>query len=733
VLRRAPVGIFRTDADGKCVFVNDRWCEYAGIEAAEAFGLGWLHAIHPDDRDRVLIEWNAAVAEQRDSHIEFRCQRPDGSVIWVSGSATSLVSDGAIVGYVGTVINVTEAIATRTTLTAQRRFVDTTIDIAGTLVCVFDPDGMFIRFNRACELVSGWSFAEIQDKPFYDFLIPKDEVEAVRSALGRLRAGEPPVSNVNHWLTRDRALRLISWSNASFFDDKGTLTHIVSTGIDITDERRAEDALRGIEEVGTLLAKRGPTTDAMEAVLRTLAEGMGYPYLAIFLVEQGHLELSARRGYGDLAETLDLSSGVVARVLRTGEAAYVADVSADPEYLRASLDVTTEIAVPLVADGVTIGVLNIESTAETPLGVADLRLAQTVAERLAIALVLGRDQRALADRARVFVGLTDFARTANSTLEVDRLLPSLLDAAAEVVPTDMTVITLLDRDTGRYVVRAIRGVAPDGIVGAEIKPGEGTAGRAISSRTLVIHDMTAASAPASLRERLGEKPVATLGVPLIREGAVLGAISLVRMTARRPAYSELECEVAPLLAAQTALALANAQLLQEVSELAIRDGLTGLFNRRHLDATLEHLLQRRARHRSATEPMAAIMFDLDQFGNFNKEHGHQAGDAVLRAFAGILLARLRASDLVGRYGGEEFVAVLEGATVEDAAVVAETIRAELERREIPGHDGQVLRATVSAGCAALTDSAPTVEALIRATDVGLFMAKRAGRNQVVAV
>jgi diguanylate cyclase (GGDEF)-like protein len=294
-------------------------------------------------------------------------------------------------------------------------------------------------------------------------------------------------------------------------------------------------------------------------------------------------------------------------------------------------------------------------------------------------------------------------------------------------------ITLLDRDTGRYSLRAIRGMDPPGVIGAEIKPGEGAAGRAIASRTLVVHDMTPESAPASLRDRLNGAPLATVGVPLIREGAVLGAVSLARFTDRHPAFSDLEMEVLPLLAAQTALALANAQLLREVSELAIRDGLTGLFNRRHFDATLEHLLQRRVRARSSAEPMAAIMFDLDHFGNFNKEHGHQAGDAVLRVFAGILLARLRASDLVARYGGEEFVAVLDGASVDDAAVVAETIRTELESREISGHDGQILRATVSAGCAALLDSAPTAEALIRATDVGLFMAKRAGRNQVVVV
>ncbi len=127
------------------------------------------------------------------------------------------------------------------------------------------------------------------------------------------------------------------------------------------------------------------------------------------------------------------------------------------------------------------------------------------------------------------------------------------------------------------------------------------------------------------------------------------------------------------------------------------------------------------------------MFDLDHFGRFNKEHGHQAGDAVLRAFAGILLERFRSSDLVARYGGEEFVAILESATSEDASRIAEEVRTTLAAKSVVGPDGVVLQATVSAGCAALDDAEPTREALMRAADVGLFMAKRAGRNQVVAV
>lgn len=149
----------------------------------------------------------------------------------------------------------------------ERWFVDAVLDTAGALVCVIDPDGCFIRFNRACELVSGYTFEEIRGRPFYDFLVPKDEVDEVRTALGRLRPGEPPETNVNQWVTRDGALRLISWSDACFFDGRGSLTHIVSTGIDITDERRADDALRGIEAVGTLLARQGPTRESMAAIL----------------------------------------------------------------------------------------------------------------------------------------------------------------------------------------------------------------------------------------------------------------------------------------------------------------------------------------------------------------------------------------------------------------------------------------------------------------------------------
>ena len=165
----------------------------------------------------------------------------------------------------------------------------------------------------------------------------------------------------------------------------------------------------------------------------------------------------------------------------------------------------------------------------------------------------------------------------------------------------------------------------------------------------------------------------------------------------------------------------------------MRDPLTGLYNRRYFDETLERIL---AEHRRARlgdpKPLAAVMFDLDLFGQFNKQHGHQIGDAVLRSFAEIMRRRFRGSDLVARFGGEEFIAILDGATRDDGMRIAEDVRERVAKLEILDEAGNPLHVTVSAGCAALDDAEPSREALLRTADVALFMAKRAGRDRVVA-
>jgi diguanylate cyclase (GGDEF)-like protein/PAS domain S-box-containing protein len=172
---------------------------------------------------------------------------------------------------------------------------------------------------------------------------------------------------------------------------------------------------------------------------------------------------------------------------------------------------------------------------------------------------------------------------------------------------------------------------------------------------------------------------------------------------------------------------------ETLNDRAAHDPLTGLHNRRFFGTAVTRL-ERSWRRQTLAErpPISVILFDLDHFGEINKAHGHQAGDAVLRQFAAILRKRFRESDLVTRYGGEEFAAVLEGATAADAYRIAEGIRDALETCEIDIGTGTPLRLTVSAGCAQLGDLAD-VSAGLAVADVWLAQAKRSGRNQVIGL
>jgi diguanylate cyclase (GGDEF)-like protein/PAS domain S-box-containing protein len=177
---------------------------------------------------------------------------------------------------------------------------------------------------------------------------------------------------------------------------------------------------------------------------------------------------------------------------------------------------------------------------------------------------------------------------------------------------------------------------------------------------------------------------------------------------------------------QRTLELRNLTLTERV----IRDPLTGLHNRRFFDEAIAALEERRSQKPSERDRISIIIFDLDHFGDVNKRHGHQAGDAVLRHFGALLAKRFRSSDLVARYGGEEFVAVLQGARSADATRIAESVRTGLEAKAIDIGNGNSIRVSVSAGCTELDDE-DTIAAGLAVADVWLSQAKRAGRNQVL--
>ena len=497
----------------------------------------------------------------------------------------------------------------------------------------------------------------------------------------------------------------------------------------MVSERRHSRQIAGMEAVSRLLVSGGPANEMLDGALGVLVDQFHYHYVSIYLLDGDLLRLGAQRGYEHPRESFDGTEGVVGRVMHSHELAYIPDVSTDPDYVALFDEVVSEICAPLIENGQFLGILNVES--RQLLDRTDRDLVATLAGRIGMVVASERDRRALAERAAILHALNEFTNAVSGELDLARLGAAMVDAARNVIVADIVTLVVLEQESGRYLLRAATDTDAS-ILGREVRPGEGLAGRAIRDRRVVVDDhFSTERFPAAYRDS-AEMTLLGAGVPLVREGVVVGAMSILRRDLAQP-FRPIEHEAMELIAGHAALAISNAFLHMEVGQLATHDPLTGLYNRRYFDEALGRVIASWRRSLEAERrPVAAIMFDLDHFGEFNRQQGHQVGDEVLRTFANVLRGRLRDVDLVARFGGEEFVVVLEGATRDDAVRVAEEVRAALAERAVMGDDGARLKVSVSAGCAEIDEADPTAEQLLRTADVALFMAKRAGRDRVVA-
>ena len=216
-----------------------------------------------------------------------------------------------------------------------------------------------------------------------------------------------------------------------------------------------------------------------------------------------------------------------------------------------------------------------------------------------------------------------------------------------------------------------------------------------------------------------------LAVALRSRNEVLGAIVL---TGRRGAFDSTAHRVLTILANQAAGALRSGQLLEEMRDTAMRDGLTGLYNRRAFDEHLKQAIGREGRHDGGR--FALLLIDIDHFKKLNDTFGHPAGDAALRHTAALLHGHLRTADQDARFGGEEFAVIVAGADEAGALHLAERVRHGIEKGQVI-FDGARLAVTVSIGVAVWPRDGESGGALVAAADRALYAAKQGGRNRVM--
>lgn len=215
-------------------------------------------------------------------------------------------------------------------------------------------------------------------------------------------------------------------------------------------------------------------------------------------------------------------------------------------------------------------------------------------------------------------------------------------------------------------------------------------------------------------------------LPLSAHGELLGSV-LIQFASMRD-FSDAHQHRKELreVGEMVALAIANLKLRQSLRDQAVRDGLTGLFNRRFLEIAFERELHRAKRHKM---PISIFMIDVDHLKQLNDNFGRETGDAVLRELAQVIHRSVRSEDIVCRYGGEEFLIILPEMSRDVALDRAEALRQLVEQMHVPGGEQSLHQVTISIGISTYPYDGTTQEDLLEIADKNLFRSKRQGRNR----
>lgn len=244
-----PVGVFHTDINGYCVYVNGALQVMTGLSKEKVLGQGWIQALHEADRDRVLAAWMKTVKTKQAFNLNFRFQKPGGEVVWVVGQSRQLADDeGNCIGFVGTLTDISENtqfasdLHQSNALRYERNFLNAIFQATNAVVVVLDRAGQIVRFNKAAEKLSGYSEEEVLGTCVWDRLLPDETKAEVKQVFLSLKTKTMENEYINEWVAKDNSRHLIQWSNDVISGDDGQVEYVVAMGIDITEKKFMEES-----------------------------------------------------------------------------------------------------------------------------------------------------------------------------------------------------------------------------------------------------------------------------------------------------------------------------------------------------------------------------------------------------------------------------------------------------------------------------------------------------------
>jgi diguanylate cyclase (GGDEF)-like protein len=398
-------------------------------------------------------------------------------------------------------------------------------------------------------------------------------------------------------------------------------------------------------------------------------------------------------------------------------------------YYRTEVKIGSLLALPVRTGDVVTAVLVADRMEIQAFTAGEPEILEGFAALAGEALARARASQSLEDHGAEFAAIYPESRKLAAQKDAASVRRHLLRCAKELVPFEAAAIVVADELQTRYVIETAQGWAHE-FEGREV---------GLSEKTWAAWVVRSAESPVPLENLSSEKdrmPIlvldegsgraeSLLAVPLRARNEALGALVL---TGRRGSFTAAAGRVLELVCNQAAAALSTIQLLDRTKDMAVRDGLTGLYNRREFDRLLRQAIGREDRQKGK---FALLMLDLDHFKQLNDTYGHPAGDQALRSTAQLLKRTLRQGDQAARYGGEEFVAILAGADEAGALHLAERVRRAIESEAVTVDDARI-RFTASLGVAVWPAEGRDPAALLSSSDRALYAAKEGGRNRVIA-
>ncbi len=487
------------------------------------------------------------------------------------------------------------------------------------------------------------------------------------------------------------------------------------------------------DEEGLLRASLQEVYEQVGSVLSLLRGALGLDGAAVYVLdtsgEQLHLVEACQPEGRAMRERLGAREGALGAVVRRGEPLRLHPIRAGYSGLTHYLEpprVRAFAAVPLGDEEGQGGVLAVDRSDDRAFTDAEMATLGEAArqvlramrnERLFLQMERSKREQGILYRASQQLG---------AALDEVAVVRAAFEAAAEIAPQDLALLTFYDPKRRRHEVRYAQGPLGASLEGFSVGSNRSLLDMAVQHGHALPYrgefDPKRQVLVSGRRDPHGLR--SALVLPLAAREQVLGALVVGARHAR--AYGPSARATLEVLANQLAVALANVRAVQRLERMATTDGLTGCLNKRAFLETLEDRMKAAQRF---GHPLALLVTDIDHFKSVNDTYGHDVGDVVIRALGDVLRKLARETDVVARFGGEEFCVLCEQTDAQGAAQLAERIRTTLQELEFPTPMGS-LRVTCSIGVAQYPTQAADGPSLFKAADEALYAAKRGGRNQV---